>query len=422
METTSLQPSITDFIRSTATVLDVVREGTATTRPDICRRTGLARNLVADRVEQLLSVGLIAEGELGRSTGGRAPRSLRFRADAGRILVAELGATLVNVGITDLSGTLVASTERAIDVTAGPEVTLNYVSELMNALLGENRGADTWGIGIGLPGPVEWGSGRPVAPPIMPGWDGFDVRRFFNERYHRPVWVDNDVNVMATGEVRAGVARGHETAIYIKVGTGIGAGLVSRGKLHRGAQGAAGDIGHMAVAGSSSQGLCRCGNSGCLEALAGGSALAREAVAAADNPRSTYLRQLRRDGKELTSASVIEAARHADPVAMELLTASAALVGDALAGMVNLLNPSIIVLGGSVGRSLDLYLATVRRAVLNRSLPLATRSLQIVTSPLADRAGLIGAAYTVLDELFSPAILASWIDMGQPGELPQMTA
>jgi glucokinase-like ROK family protein len=422
METTSLQPSITDFIRSTATVLDVVREGTATTRPEICRRTGLARNLVADRVEQLLSVGLIAEGELGRSTGGRAPRSLRFRADAGRILVAELGATLVNVGITDLSGTLVASTERAIDVTAGPEVTLNYVSELMNALLGENRGADTWGIGIGLPGPVEWGSGRPVAPPIMPGWDGFDVRRFFNERYHRPVWVDNDVNVMATGEVRAGVARGHESAIYIKVGTGIGAGLVSRGKLHRGAQGAAGDIGHMAVAGSSSQVLCRCGNSGCLEALAGGSALAREAVAAADNPRSTYLRQLRRDGKELTSASVIEAARHADPVAMELLTASAALVGDALAGMVNLLNPSIIVLGGSVGRSLDLYLATVRRAVLNRSLPLATRSLQIVTSPLGDRAGLIGAAYTVLDELFSPAILATWIDMGQPGELPQMTA
>lgn len=422
METTSLQPAITDFIRSTATVLDVVREGTATTRPEICRRTGLARNLVADRVEQLLSVGLIAEGELGRSTGGRAPRSLRFRADAGRILVAELGATLVNVGITDLSGTLVASTERAIDVKAGPEVTLNYVSELMTALLGENPGADTWGIGIGLPGPVEWGSGRPVAPPIMPGWDGFDVRRFFNERYHRPVWVDNDVNLMATGEVRAGVARGHETAIYIKVGTGIGAGLVSRGKLHRGAQGAAGDIGHMAVAGSSSQVLCRCGNSGCLEALAGGSALAREAVAAADNPRSTYLRQLRRDGKELTSASVIEAARHADPVAMELLTASAALVGDALAGMVNLLNPSMIVLGGSVGRSLDLYLATVRRAVLNRSLPLATRSLQIVTSPLGDRAGLIGAAYTVLDELFSPAILASWIDMGRPGELPQMTA
>mgnify|MGYP000853100483 CR=1 FL=1 len=422
METTSLQPAITDFIRSTATVLDVVREGTATTRPEICRRTGLARNLVADRVEQLLSVGLIAEGELGRSTGGRAPRSLRFRADAGRILVAELGATLVNVGITDLSGTLMASTERAIDVTAGPEVTLDYLSELMGALLGENPGADTWGIGIGLPGPVEWGSGRPVAPPIMPGWDGFDVRRFFNERYHRPVWVDNDVNVMATGEVRAGVARGHESAIYIKVGTGIGAGLVSRGKLHRGAQGAAGDIGHMAVAGSSSQVLCRCGNSGCLEALAGGAALAREAVAAADNPRSTYLRQLRRDGQELTSASVIEAARHADPVAMELLTASAALVGDALAGMVNLLNPSIIVLGGSVGRSLDLYLATVRRAVLNRSLPLATRSLQIVTSPLGDKAGLIGAAYTVLDELFSPAILATWIGMGRPGELRQMTA
>lgn len=415
-------PAITDFIRSTATVLEVVREGAATTRPQICRETGLARNLVTDRVELLLSIGLIAEGELGRSTGGRAPRSLRFRAEAGRILVAELGATLASVGIADLSGALIASLERPVDVKQGPDRTLTYVNDLMRRLLDEHAGPEIWGIGIGLPGPVEWTSGQPVAPPIMPGWDGFDVRRFFTERYHRPVWVDNDVNVMATGEVRAGVARGHESAIYVKIGTGIGAGLVSRGKLHRGAQGAAGDIGHMAVADAGRQVLCRCGNTGCLEALAGGSALARDAVAAADNPRSTYLSELQREGQELTSASIIEAALHADPVAMEMLTGSAELVGEALAGMVNLFNPSMIVLGGSVGRSLDLYLATVRRAVLNRSLPLATRSLQIVTSPLGDRAGLIGAAYTVLDELFSPRILATWLESGRPGELPQLSA
>lgn len=422
MEPPYPHPAVSDFIRSTSTVLESVREGTAVTRPEICRRTGLARNLVADRVEQLLAAGLLAEGELGQSTGGRAPRQLRFRAEAGRILVAELGATVVNLGLTDLAGELLASVESPIDVTVGPEATLSYVDGLMRSLVQEHDGATVWGIGIGLPGPVEWKSGRPVAPPIMPGWDGFDVRGFFIERYHRPVWVDNDVNVMATGEVRAGVARGHENAIYVKIGTGIGAGLVSRGRLHRGAQGAAGDIGHMAVADHDRRVVCRCGNTGCLEALAGGAALARDAASAARDPRSTYLARHHRDGQPLTSGSIVEAALHGDPVAIEMLNASAELVGEALAGMVNLLNPSIIVLGGSIGRSLGLYLATVHRAVLNRSLPLATRSLQIVTSPLADRAGLIGAAFTVLDELFAPEILATWIEAGHPGELPQLTA
>jgi predicted NBD/HSP70 family sugar kinase len=287
----------------------------------------------------------------------------------------------------------------------------------MRSLLRESEGADVWGIGIGLPGPVEWETGRPVAPPIMPGWDGFDVRGFFSERYHRAVWVDNDVNAMATGEVLAGVARGNDNAIYIKVGTGIGAGLISQGRLHRGTQGAAGDIGHMGVVDSGREVVCRCGNSGCLEALAGGAALARDAAERAEDLQEGYLAQLRRDGREFTSASVIEAARHADPIAIGLLTTSAKLVGEALAGMVNIFNPSIVVVGGSVGRSSDLYLATMRRVVLGRSLPLATRSLQIMTSPLGDQAGPIGLAYTVLEELFSPEILATWIDSGSPASV-----
>ncbi len=149
--------------------------------------------------------------------------------------------------------------------------------------------------------------------------------------------------------------------------------------------------------------ICRCGNTGCLEALAGGAALARDAVTAADDPRSTYLGQAKQAGRDLTSGLIIESALHGDPVATEMLSSSALFVGEALASMVNLFNPSLIVIGGSVGRSLDMYLATIRKTVLNRSLPLATRSLQIVTSPLGDQAGLIGAAYTVIDELLSRA-------------------
>lgn len=416
MEPAAIPPP-SEYIRSTATILSALRANRAATRLEIGRETGFARNLVADRVEQLLAAGLIVEGDLGRSTGGRAPRQLRFRAEAGRILVGELGATLAHLGLTDLSGKLLAYVEHPIDVNAGPEETLSYVDERMRLLLREHEGADVWGVGIGLPGPVEWETGRPVAPPIMPGWDGFDVRGFFGTRFRRPVWVDNDVNAMATGELLAGVARGHDNAIYIKVGTGIGAGLVSQGRLHRGAQGAAGDIGHMGVVGFGPEIVCRCGNTGCLEALAGGAALAREANEAAADPRSTHLSQMLREGREFTSSAVIEAARFADPVAIGLMNKSANLVGDAVAGMVNIFNPSIIVVGGSIGRSGDLYLATMRRVVLGRSLPLATRSLQIVTSPLGDQAGPIGLAHTVLDELFSPEMLAIWIDSGSPADV-----
>ncbi len=140
-------------------------------------------------------------------------------------------------------------------------------------------------MGAGLPGPVEFAEGRPVVPPIMPGWDGYPVRERLSARYQVPAWVDNDVNVMALGELRAGIGRGEQELLYIKVGTGIGAGVVSRGRLHRGAQGAAGDIGHVSVLDDDSV-LCRCGNTGCLEALVGGYALARDGLAAGRTGRS----------------------------------------------------------------------------------------------------------------------------------------
>ncbi|AQX15824.1 sugar kinase [Tessaracoccus sp. T2.5-30] len=421
MDPNLLPHTVTEQVRTLATVLALVREDRARTRPEIGRQSGLARNVVADRVDQLIHAGLLAEGELGASTGGRAPRELRFRADAGYVLVAEIGATVCGVGIADLSGQLVSTLEAPVDVKVGPVPTLEYVSSLLDGLLGDISTESIWGVGIGLPGPVEWMTGRPVAPPIMPGWDGFDVRGFFASRYGCAVWVDNDVNAMATGEARAGVAQGHQDVIYVKVGTGIGSGLFSRGQIHRGAQGAAGDIGHLAL-GARKNVVCRCGNTGCLEALAGGGALVRDALAAAEDPRSTYLRREHQSGRPLNVNVIVEAALFGDPVALEMLSSSAMAVGEALAGMVNIFNPSMIVIGGSVGRSLDMYLATIRRAVLDRSLPLATRSLQIVTSPLGDRAGLIGLAFTVIDELLSPEALSTWLERGTPTGLTQLTA
>ena len=402
------------------TVLDLVRDGVARTRPEIGRVSGLGRAVVTQRVAQLLESGLLAEGALGPSTGGRAPRELRFRADAGEVLVAELGATSIGVGVADLGGRLLSHREEPADIAAGPDVVLARVETLFDELVA-GRPADAppvWGIGIGVPGPVEFATGRPVSPPIMPGWDSYPVRARLAERFGVPAWVDNDVNLMALGELRSGLGVGERDVVYLKVGSGIGAGLVSGGRLHRGAQGAAGDIGHVEAVDDPTI-VCRCGNTGCLEAVAGGVAIGVEARAAAS--RSPFLSARLAERGTLAAEDVTEAAQHGDPVAVEMLSRAGARIGKTLATLVNLYNPSLIVVGGGVANAGELFFAAIRNATYGRSLPLATRDLRIARSPVGDEAGLRGAAFMVVDELFSRHLLPLWIQPGSPVGQPRLT-
>lgn len=400
-------------------VLDQVRAGRARTRPEIMGRTGLSRAIVTQRVGELVSRGLLEDAELGPSTGGRAPRNLRFRADSGSILAADLGATHAAVAATDLSGRLLAHHEEPADIAAGPDAVLGRVQELFDELLAGEKLPRLWGIGIGVPGPVEFSSGRPVAPPIMPGWDGYPVRDVLSTRYNVPAWVDNDVNVMALGEVGSGIARDHELVVVVKIGTGIGAGIVEHGRLVRGAQGAAGDVGHIQVTDDASV-VCRCGKIGCLEALAGGGAIARRAEDAARAGRSPMLAKLLAANARLTAADVANAASHGDQAALKLFTEAGRLIGSMLASVVNLLNPSLIVIGGGVAGFGDTLLAAIRHTVYGRSLPLATRELIIKRSALGHTGGMVGAASMAIDELFSRERLPLWLDAGHPGGRPDL--
>jgi glucokinase-like ROK family protein len=398
----------TDQIDDLVRVLKLIRAGEASTRPELGRKSGLGRSVISQRIADLIDSGLVSDDHLGPSAGGRAPREIRFRADAGLLLVAELGATSTSVGLADLSGQIIRHHEEPSDIGDGPKVILGRIEELFDefvAALPDGRTA-VWGIGVGVPGPVEFATGRPVSPPIMPGWDGCDIRARLGDRYGAPVWVDNEVNLMALGELRSGLGRGKRDLIYVKVGTGIGAGLVSGGQLHRGAQGCAGDIGHVAV---DRPVVCRCGNTGCLEAAAGGAALARDAAAAAESGESPYLRDLAVGGRILTARDVSDGAERGDPACHTLLTRAGTLIGQTLAQLVNFFNPSLIVIGGGVANSGDLFLAALRQAIYHRSLPLATRDLRITRSPLSDFAGLSGAAAVVVDELFQPDRVACWI-------------
>jgi glucokinase-like ROK family protein len=394
-------------------VLDHVRAHGASSRAELAQATGLGRSVLTQRVEALLDYGLLAEDGVGVSTGGRAPRLLRFRADAGYLLVADLGATSTDVALADLAGEIVAHRQEASDIAAGPDTVLARVEELFDECVAEAGATGSlWGIGIGVPGPVEFESGRPVSPPIMPGWDGYAVRERFGER-GVPVWVDNDVNVMALGELTAGCGRGVDDFVFVKIGTGIGAGIVVDGRIHRGAKGSAGDVGHIHVQ-AGREVICRCGMSGCLEAFAGGAALARDAEAAAREGRSEILRGLLDEKGFLDAADVALASKHGDPVSIELITEAGRLIGQMLTGIVNFFNPSLIVIGGGVAGAGDLLLATIRQAIYRRSLPLATRDLTVRRSALDGRAGVIGAATMAANELFAREYLPRWLAAGSP--------
>ena len=362
-------------------------DGTPRTRAEIVKLTGLARSTVGARVDALLAAGLLSASGEAASTGGRPPARLAFNPDAGVVLGADLGATHALVALTDLRGRVVAEKAFGIDISTGPGPVLDRVVRTGRRLLKDARRGreDLAGVGVGLPGPVEHSTGRPVLPPIMPGWDHYDVVGHVSGALGGPVLVDNDVNLMALGE-HATVYPHVEHMVFVKVATGIGAGIISGGRLHRGAQGAAGDLGHVAALHGGDT-PCTCGNVGCLEAVASGPAV---------------VRALRERGLEVgDSGGLVRLAKQGDLVAAQAIREAGREIGYVLATCVSLLNPSVIAVGGLLAQSAEGLLAGIREVVYGRSLPLATGELQIVASRTGDHAGVIGAATMVIQHVLS---------------------
>jgi predicted NBD/HSP70 family sugar kinase len=400
----------TDEVTSLLRIVNLVRTGEAMTRPEIGRVTGLGRGVVTQRVDQAIEMGFLADGEYAPSSGGRAPRTLRFRSEQGRIIVAAFGALHIRVGIASLDGDIVDDRHTEWDIARGPAETIDRALAMLDEILAGHDDVPVWGVAVGIPGPVDFDSGRPVAPPIMPGWNGFDMRRRFEERFDAPVWVDNDVNLLAFSE-RSRRPDERLDLIFFKVGTGIGAGLLSQGRIHRGANGAAGDVGHVRVRDSESP--CRCGKVGCLEAEAGGWALVRDADRAVEDGATGALAKLVADGTPLTPQLIAMSAMNGDALAMSLIQRSARLVGESIAALVNMFNPAVIVVGGAVSSAGEVFLAEVRQRVYELSLPLATRDLAIVRSLGDEREPLRGGAEMVREQLFETTF-PRWFAEGRP--------
>lgn len=374
---------------SVGSMLELIRRGKATTRAQLVNATGLARSTVAQRIELLIAGGFVTEVGDAPSTGGRPPAMLGFNPHLGVVLVADLGATHSRLAVTNLAGQPLAERSLEMDIGDGPVSVLGSVERSFIEMLTETATPDrnVRGVGIGVPGPVEFAAGRAVNPPIMPGWDAYPIRDRFVDRYRVPVLVDNDVNIMALGEHWA-MDSPPADLLFVKVGTGIGSGLILGGTIHRGAQGAAGDIGHVQIT-TEQEMLCSCGNTGCLEASAGGRALAQR-LAAKGFPT--------KNGRD-----VVALVRAGDPQAIQAVREAGRLIGRVVASTVNLLNPAMIVIGGDVADSGEQLLAGIREIVYRRSTALSTSRLQIISSTLGDRAGIIGAAALIIEHVLHPS-------------------
>jgi glucokinase-like ROK family protein len=387
---------------SEAQAVASIRKHGPLSRTEIADVTGYSRSKITSVINTLTHLGVLEEIGDGESNGGRRPRVLNFCPEFGYLVGVDMGATSLDVALTNFNGQIIYRLSHVIDVRQGPEVVLSLLRDLVLETLTQLgiQASKIYAFGIGVPGPVEFSTGLLIAPPIMPRWEAFPIRTFIQETFPCAiVVVDNDVNVMALGELRAGSGNNHENFIFVKVGTGIGAGIVCNGQIYRGSNGCAGDIGHICADRNGPP--CHCGNIGCLEAIAAGPTIAKRAMEAARNDPDTVLAKFmdEQNGK-LTAHDVGRAAMEGDRIANEIIRESGRMIGEVLAGLVNFYNPSLVLIGGGVSNIGHQFLASIRRGILHRSLPLSTRHLRIDTSPMGADVGVMGAIALALEHVF----------------------
>jgi predicted NBD/HSP70 family sugar kinase len=383
-------------------LLDLVRRGRARTRGDLIELTGLSRSTVAARVDLLIEAGYLCESGREGSGRGRPSHVLSLDGSGGVVLSADLGAAHARIAVFDLAGHALAEAPHDLRPADGPEPVLRSLEERWREML-DAAGVSpsrVLGLGVSVPGPVDVTTGRIVHhTPVMPGWYEHPFRDDLQARFGVTCVVDNDANAMAFGEYHTEWPTA-SPLLFVKVATGIGAGMVVDGQILRGADSGEGDIGHVRITSADEGPQCVCGARGCLAAAASGRALAR------------VLRELGEDVPD--SRSVVELALTGHAEATRLVRESGLMVGDVLATAVSLLNPRILALGGDLVRVQDHFLGAVRERLYQRTQPQAARGLQVVASRLGDRAGVIGAARMALEEVLSPEAVDRSLVMPRP--------
>jgi predicted NBD/HSP70 family sugar kinase len=375
----SVSPSpVSPRVANQRRVLGLLQRGTdAVSQAEIARTLQLAPATVSNIVRDLVGAGVV-ETTLG---SGRRGTTVRVARGAGLVAGVDVGHRHVRVALGDLAGRVLASERAPLDPDHAHHEALSLCDTLLEKLLGEAGGTrdDILTVGFGIPAPIS-DEGLVMSSAILPGWVGINAHDAVQERLGHPVHIDNDANLGAIAEHRVGAGVGHDQMAYVKVSSGVGAGLVIDGKLFRGAGGTAGEIGHLTL---DEQGpLCRCGSRGCLEAYASTSAV--EALAAPQLPGATF-------------DDVIRAAAGGHVAAVRILEDAGLHLGWGLAMLANLLNPGAVVVGGDMSRAGDLLLGAVRLGLRRHALPSVATHTVVVPAALGDRASVTGALFLALE-------------------------
>ena len=366
----------------------IIANGGEVSRSEIVSATGLARSTIDGHLSVLIRAGLVEDAGIGAIQRGRPAQSFRIAQNRGVVLVADLAVDQCQIAITSLDKRVLGQRTLAINVDLGPDKVVETISHSFEEMMTKLSISpdQALAISVGIPGPVDSHRGVVVRPPLMPGWDGYEACKFLAERFDCDVIVDNDVNLKALGEARS-LGSENLPLLLISIDAGVGGGFVSEsGLLLHGADGAAGDIGHMRV-GDHSDVLCACGNRGCLSAVASIGAMAA--------------RLGRATGSTVTPHELISSLARGDAATVNTVREVAATLGSVVADLVNFCNPARIVIAGEVTFCSDDVLSQVRSVVYQQAQPLATRNLSIVRTELGNQAGLIGGMVSAIEQVLS---------------------
>lgn len=370
-------------------VVRAVRMAGSLTQAEIARTTGLSAATVSNIVRELKDGGTVEVTPT--SSGGRRARSVSLSGDAGIVVGVDFGHTHLRVAVGNLAHQVLAEDAEPLDVDASAEQGLQRAECMVRTLIAKAgiNPRKIVGVGLGVPGPIDAESGVLGSTAILPGWAGTNPRDDLAARLGVPVHVDNDANLGALGELVWGAGRGATDLAYIKVASGVGAGLVINGKIYRGPGGTAGEIGHITL--DESGPVCRCGNRGCLETFTA----------------ARYILPLLHSahGTDLTVPRVVELARAGDPGCRRVISDVGRHIGSGVANLCNLLNPSRVVLGGDLADSGELVLAPIRESVSRYAIPSAARRLEVVPGALGGRSEVLGALALVLSEMGDSTLL-----------------
>ncbi|WP_392839963.1 ROK family protein [Streptomyces sp. LN500] len=379
-------------------VVRAVRMAGSLTQAEIARSTGLSAATVSNIVRELKDGGTVEVTPT--SAGGRRARSVSLSGDAGIVIGVDFGHTHLRVAVGNLAHQVLAEESEPLDVDASSAQGFGRAEQLVNRLI-ETTGISPGkviGVGLGVPGPIDVESGTLGSTSILPGWTGINPSEELAARLGVPVYVDNDANLGALGELVWGSGRGVKDLAYIKVASGVGAGLVIDGHIYRGPGGTAGEIGHITL--DESGPVCRCGNRGCLETFTA----------------ARYVLPLLQPshGADLTMERVVQLAREGDPGCRRVIGDVGRHIGSGVANLCNLLNPSRVVLGGSLAEAGELVLAPIRDSVSRYAIPSAGRQLSVLPGALGARAEVLGALALVLSEMGDSTLLDSTLPTTTP--------